>query len=368
MSSLTTDLKEQAKQVGFELVGVTAAQPPSGLERFHHWLSQGYAGTMQYLASGAEARESPESILPGVRSIVMLGISYHQPEVRQETIPPLHGRVATYAQGRDYHPFLWDKLNQLRDWLTAREPAAHSRGVVDTAPLLERDFARLAGLGWFGKNTMLINKQLGSFFLIAALLTTVELNVDEPHISSHCGTCTACLEACPTQAFPQPGVLDASKCISYFTIEHRGSIPEQYRSGIGDWVFGCDICQDVCPWNRKAPAGREPALLQSSWQALPTKTMDLIALLQMSAEVFRKHFRHTALWRTKRQGLLRNACIVLGNQRDKRAIPALQTIIQEDDVVIQEAAQWALNEIGKTPLPLQEMGVVFHSTPTDLRQ
>jgi epoxyqueuosine reductase len=226
--------------------------------------------------------------------------------------------------------------------LTEQTPGSQSRGVVDTAPLLERDFARLAGLGWFGKNTMLIHKKVGSFFLLASLLTTVELEIDQPHVSSHCGTCTACLDACPTQAFPEPGVLDASKCISYFTIELKGSIPAEHRSGIGDWAFGCDICQDVCPWNRKAPVGQTPELLSSSWQSGATKTLDLIALLQMPVEEFRQHFRSTALWRTKRQGLLRNACIVLGNQRDQRAIPALEKTRQDGDEVVREAAEWAL--------------------------
>lgn len=345
MPTLTEMLKQQAREQGFELIGVSGARPPVGLDRFLDWLEQGYAGQMQYLEKGAAARSSPESVLPGVRSIVMLGISYHQPQVRQQSTPELHGRVATYALGCDYHPLLWAKLNTLTAWLDEQAPGTQSRGVVDTAPLLERDFARLAGLGWFGKNTMLINKKMGSFFLLAALLTTAELDIDQPHVTSHCGTCTACLDACPTQAFPEPGVLDASKCISYFTIELKGKIPVEHRPGIGDWAFGCDICQDVCPWNRKAPAGQQTELLSASWQSGSMKTMDLIALLEMSVQEFREHFRDTALWRTKRQGLLRNACIVLGNQGDQRAIPALEHIRQENDDVVREAASWALGQI-----------------------
>ena len=223
-----------------------------------------------------------------------------------------------------------------------------SRGVVDTAPLLERDYARLAGLGWFGKNTMLIHKQLGSFFLLGALLTTVELDPDPPHLASHCGTCTACLDACPTAAFPQPGVLDATRCISYHTIELRGPIPEEHRDGLGNWLFGCDICQDVCPWNRKAPVGREPALQQATWHAEGSNTIDLIHLLEMDEVTFRSHFRQTALWRSKRQGLLRNACLVLGNRGNPDTIPVLQRVRDEtDDQVVREAAEWAIKKLTK---------------------
>lgn len=345
MQALTNRLKEQAHALGFELVGVAPAQVPTGLNRFLDWLEQGYAGQMHYLNTGAAARSSPESVLPGVRSIVMLGMSYHQPKLREEATPLLHGKVAAYAHGKDYHELLWSKVNTLRDWLLTEVPEAHSRGIVDTAPLLERDFGRLAGLGWFGKNTMLINKKQGSFFLLAALLTTVDLEVDEPHVASHCGTCTACLDACPTKAFPEPAVLDATRCISYFTIELKGSIPQEHRQGLGNWAFGCDICQDVCPWNRKAPAGQEASLLRSSWQHDETGTMDLLGLLNMSVDEFRRHFKGTALWRTKRQGLLRNACIVLGNQQDKRAIPVLEKMVAEGDEVLQEAAQWALHQL-----------------------
>lgn len=347
MQSLTGRLKAKAHELGFELVGIAPAREPAGLARFLDWLEQGYAGQMQYLERSAEARTTPESILSGARSLVMLGISYHQPALRQDQSPAMHGKVAAYAHGSDYHELLWGKLNELRDWLAEAAPGAVSRGVTDTAPLLERDYGRLAGLGWFGKNTMLINKKHGSFFLLSALLTTAELEIDEPHAASHCGTCTACLDACPTRAFPEPGVLDSSKCISYFTIELKGSIPAEHRKGLGHWVFGCDVCQDVCPWNRKAPVGKEAALLNSTWQDTRTKSMDLIALLEMSVEVFRKHFRNTALWRTKRQGLLRNACIVLGNAGNSQAVPTLQRIVAEEDEVVREAASWALEEISR---------------------
>lgn len=344
MPSLTTRLKEQAHALGFELVGITPAQPARGLDRFLNWLEQGYAGEMKYMERSAPARSSPDSVLPGTKSIVMLGISYHQPELRATPTPPLHGRVASYALGEDYHQVIWGKLNQLSAWLSTEVAGSESRGVTDTAPLLERDYARLAGLGWFGKNTMLIHKQMGSFLFLSALLTDVELEVDVPHVASHCGTCTACLDACPTKAFPEPGVLDATKCISYLTIELKGTVPLDLRAGTGNWLFGCDICQDVCPWNRKAPRGREPALLAED----RTGTMDLVEILSMPLDAFRRRFKTTALWRTKRQGLLRNACIVLANQRNRQAIPALQQAAIDSDEVISEAARWALTQLQKS--------------------
>lgn len=347
MTSLTKQIKELAHAQGFELVGIAPAQVAPGWERFSQWLSNGYAGEMRYLETGSSARQSPDSIVPQARSIVMLGMSYHQPKLREQVVPVGHGRVASYAVGEDYHRLLWDKLNQLTSWLSGEVPGSHSRGIVDTAPLLERDFARLAGLGWFGKNTMLINKRMGSFLLLAAIVTTIELEIDQPHVSSHCGSCTACLNACPTQAFPEPGVLDAGKCISYLTIEKRGSIPIEQRSGIGDWLFGCDICQDVCPWNRKAPRGKDTRLLEAEWHQPDSSTIHLIELLTMDETKFRLWFRDTAMWRAKRQGLLRNACLILGNQGDAAAVEALHAVATGEDAVVKEAAEWAIAKILK---------------------
>ncbi len=338
--SITETVKARARQLGFDLAGVCLPERPSGLDRFQAWLDSGFGGEMTYLQHGANARSSPASVLPGVKSIIMLGISYHQPEARVQSTAALYGREATYAPGQDYHEVLWGKLNELTAWLNGQVPGSQSRGVVDTAPFLERDYARLAGLGWFGKNTMLINKKQGSFFFLAALLTTAELDPDQPHLASHCGTCTACLDACPTRAFPEPGVLDATKCISYLTIELRKPIPSELRSSVGDWVFGCDICQDVCPWNRKAPTGD----MRGAEVHRINQSLDLIELLGLPTDEFRQRFRHTALWRTKRRGLLRNACIVLGNQRDPRAIPALSLALQDVEPLVRGAAAWAIGE------------------------
>lgn len=346
MPSLSDDLKTQAHQLGFELVGITPASPPPTHASFLEWLSQGYAGEMEYLEKHKQARSHPESILPGAKSIIMLGISYHQPELRNAPVPPLHGKIASYALGSDYHQILWDKVNSLADWLKSRQPAAATRGIVDTAPLLERDYARMAGLGWFGKNTMLINKHQGSFFFIASLLTDLTLDYDQPHLPSHCGTCTACLDACPTQAFPEPGKLDATRCISYLTIELKGPVLEEHKKDTGHWLFGCDICQDVCPWNRKAPAGKEPALLADKY--LQSGTLNLLELFTYTPEQWRLQFRHTALWRAKRNGLLRNACLVLGNEMNMAAYPHLKQAMQDEDEGVRDAATWACRRMEET--------------------
>jgi epoxyqueuosine reductase len=339
MLSLEACLKQQAHAYGFNLVGIAPATDADGFERLRDWLSRGFAGTMDYLHRHGDARRHPSSILPHVRSVVMVGMNYRP----AEELPSRErlGRISCYALGADYHDVLRSRLNSLLDWLRQERPDCLGRGVVDTAPLLERDFARRAGLGWFGKNTMLLNKRLGSYFFIGALLVNLELVPDSPHTASHCGTCTACLDACPTEAFAAPGVLDARRCISYLTIEHRGQIPVDLRDGLGDWLFGCDVCQEVCPWNRKAPPGAEPAL-----QGRPELVrLDLIELLGLSEEEFRRRFRGTALLRTKRRGLLRNAALVLGNSGDESALPALRRALEDPEPLIREAASWAIDAI-----------------------
>ena len=288
----------------------------------------------------AEARRSPDSILPEVRSVVMVAMNYGAD-------PPTAGaRIARYARGADYHDVLRARLKQLLAWVQTQAPGCRGRGVVDTAPLLERDFARRAGLGWFGKNTMLINKRLGSYCFLGALLLDIELPPDAPHVAAHCGTCTACLDACPTGAFVGPGVLDSRRCISYLTIELRGPIPVDLRQPLGDWLFGCDVCQEVCPWNRKALPASDPAL-----QPRPElETVDPAALLALTEEEFRQRFRGTALYRTRRAGLLRNAAIVLGNLRDPAALPALRHALDDPEEIVRDAARWAVAEIeARTP-------------------
>jgi epoxyqueuosine reductase len=337
---LTARLKAEARRVGFTLVGVCPAVAPTGATRLAEWLDRGYAGEMAYLANRKEAYEHPRHVMEATRSIVMLGLPYG-------TIapPPIgigEGRVSRYAWGSaDYHDVIHDKLKRLIGTLRQLEPEAKARGVVDTAPLLEREFAQLAGIGWVGKHTLLINKPKGSYFFLAALLTDLELVYDEPFGADHCGTCRACLDACPTQAFPQPYVLDASRCISYLTIELRTPVPAELRSGMGEWLFGCDVCQDVCPWNQRAPVSEERA-----FQPADTNPIDLAELFYMDDEAFRLRFRATPLWRPRRRGILRNAAIVLGNQRAGGATAALVRGLNDAEALVRGACAWALGQVG----------------------
>jgi epoxyqueuosine reductase len=339
--SLADDLKTEARRLGFDLVGVAPAAAPGGFAALGEWLDRGFAGEMQYLPNRREAYAHPDSVLEGVRSVVMLGMNYRTAEPAASVEGS--GRVSRYAWGeRDYHDLIRERLEALKAFLAGREPTASIRGVIDTAPLLERDFARLAGLGWFGKNTLLINKQMGSWCFLAALLTDIALDPDSAHTASHCGTCTRCLDVCPTDAFVAPYELDARRCISYLTIELRGPIPVELRSGLGDWIFGCDVCQDVCPWNRKAPHSAEPAFAPRA----DLRPLDARDLLTLDADAFRARFRHTPLARPKRAGLLRNAAIVLGNQRDPAAVPVLVDRLDDREPVIRGACAWALGQIG----------------------
>jgi epoxyqueuosine reductase len=356
MAPLEDRLKQQARALGFDLAGIAPAAPADSFDRLREWLKRGFAGEMGYMVRHAEARRDPASILPNVRSVVMVGMNYKDEgsevrgqgsEVGGRESDFRRGRVARYARGLDYHEVLKDRLKRLLKWVQTEVPECRGRGVVDTAPLLERDFARRAGLGWFGKNTMLIDKRLGSYFFLGALLLDIELRADPIHETSHCGTCTACLDACPTHAFTAPGELDSRKCISYLTIELRGAIPVELRSGMGDWLFGCDVCQEVCPWNRKAPSAREPA-----WEARPdVQALDAVDLLGLSEDAFRQRFRGTALMRPGRSGLLRNAAVVLGNTGDESVLPALRRALTDPDPVVRDAAEWAIAEISARHIP-----------------
>jgi epoxyqueuosine reductase len=356
-SILTDQLRNRAQELGFALVGACPAISPTGVTKLGEWLERGYAGEMAYLAARQQAYEHPRHVLEGVRSVLMLGLPYRTSEPRQAQ--PGQGRISRYAWGGgDYHDAIHDKLKQLIAVLHELSPGAVARGVVDTAPLLEREFAQLAGLGWVGKHTLLINKPAGSYFFLAALLTDQELAYDDPFTADHCGTCRACLDACPTNAFPQPYVLDATRCISYLTIELRGAIPAELRPGIGDWVFGCDICQDVCPWNQKQErheerlvnGGRQPREAiedDAIFQPAPgTNPIDLIALFDLDDAAFRRRFKHTPLWRARRRGILRNAAIVLGNQRAAAAVSALQRGLNDPEPLIRDACAWAIGQIG----------------------
>jgi epoxyqueuosine reductase len=336
-AELTRKIRQNAHELGFSLCGVCRAVSSPGAARLNDWLAAGYAGEMHYLADRREVYSDPNRVLDGARSVVMLAMNYRTAEPARPEAG--QGRVSRYAWGdADYHDLIRERLNQLAKHIIDLSPRTRVRGVVDTAPVLEREFAQLAGLGWIGKNTLLLNRDAGSWFFLAALLIDVELDYDLPHQSDHCGTCRACLDACPTDAFPQPYVLDASRCISYLTIELREAIPRELRTGIGDWLFGCDVCQDVCPWNSRAPLSAQAAFEPRA----DSNPMDLIALFDLSDDAFRARFRNTPLWRPRRRGILRNAAIVLGNRPVPRAIPALIRGLNDAEPLVRGACAWAL--------------------------
>lgn len=341
-AQLSRRIKSAAAETGFELCGIApAVSPTAGLARLDDWLARGFAGEMAYIPRRREAYDHPESVQRGVRSLIVCAMNYRG----DDPAPCSAGqaRIARYAwSGEDYHDFLKMRLQQLANRLHDLVPGSRTRVAVDTAPLLERDFGRLAGLGWFGKNTLLIHKRLGSRLLLGAVLTDVVLEFDQPHESSHCGTCTRCLVACPTDAFPEPGVLDARKCISYLTIELRGSIPAELRAGIGDWLFGCDVCQDVCPWNHKPPrtSARE---FQPRADLNPA---DAVEILNLTEAEFHSRFDGSPLERPGFEGLRRNAAVVLGNTGGEAAIPVLLRHLNDASALVRAAVAWALGNLG----------------------
>lgn len=339
-AELTSKIQREAIQLGFASVGICPAVPAQGFERFREWLASGFAGQMTYLDQRADAYRHPDGVLGGARSLVVMTMNYRN----ADPIRPVsgQGRVSRYAWGTaDYHDLIHAQLKQLLKTIADLAPGSSNRGVVDTAPLFEREFAQLAGLGWVGKHTLLLNREAGSWFFLAVLLTDLELEYDQPTTTDYCGTCTACLDACPTNAFPQPYLLDASRCISYLTIELRDAMPMELRESVGDWVFGCDVCQEVCPWNRQAPASQIEELEPHS----RSNPMALEELFDLDDAAFRARFRHTPLWRPKRRGLLRNAAIVLGNQRDPASVPALNKGLNDQESLVRGACAWALGQL-----------------------
>ena len=339
-NQLTKSLKQEAGRLGFDISGACAAVMPTGFHQFVDWLDQGFAGEMNYLEDRKEAYEHPSHVLPGAMSILMLGLNYQTAPAVQSTSGT--GRIARYAWSNvDYHDLVHKKLKQLKRFVKDLDPSIGVRGVVDTAPLLEREFAELAGIGWRAKNTLLINKTAGSWFFLAALLLDVPLQYDEPMVTNHCGTCTACIDACPTDAFVQPHVLDATQCISYLTIEHRTAVPTALRSKMQDWILGCDICQEVCPVNRdvsrSSDADLKPKMVSS---------LELIPLLSLTQEEFSSRFKNRPIKRAKLEGLKRNACVALGNAKHISAVSALGRVLLEDTNIVKQHAAWALGRIG----------------------
>ncbi|MGH7412912.1 MAG: tRNA epoxyqueuosine(34) reductase QueG [Candidatus Rokuibacteriota bacterium] len=300
-ATLTESVKVLALELGFDLVTAGPAGPPEHGPALRSWLEAGHAGTMGYLERRLEERLDPPRVLPGARSVLCVALNYFQGEPEDVSWRP----VSRYAWGRDYHDVIGPRLERLAAYL-AEGAGARSRGYVDTGPVLERDLAARAGLGWIGKNTMLLHPRLGSWFFIGVLLTTAELTHDQP-LADRCGTCRACLDACPTGAFVAPYVLDARRCVSYLTIEHRGDIDPDLHAGMSGWQFGCDVCQEVCPWNRKAPVTTAADFQPRA--AYPSAN----ALIAMDDDGLRSRFQGTPLLRAKAAGLRRNAAIWRAN-------------------------------------------------------
>ena len=315
--SLERLLKAQACGLGFDLVGITSLGPMETAVAFDAWVARGYAGEMDYLPRGAEKRRDSRLPVPGATSAIVVGLDYggRTPS----------GPIARYARGDDYHDVMLGKLETLHEWLESEVGGpVKGKPYVDTGPILERDLARRAGLGWFGKNTNLVNPRIGSFFFIGALLVDLDLAPDTPFEADRCGTCTRCLDACPTDAFVEPRLLDATRCISYLTIELKGAIPEDLHAQMGTHIYGCDICQDVCPYNVKfAQELREPAFVPRAHIGERDALSLARELLAMDDEAFRAAFRNSPMKRAKRRGVARNAAVVLANIGDERDAPVL---------------------------------------------
>ena len=346
--SLTERVTAVALALGFDLVGVARAEPGAHASFLHEWLARGYGGEMAYLARNAVRRADPREVLPGARSVIALGLVY-DPGARSEPEASAF-RVARYAGGDDYHDVVLDRVRAFEAALAPLADApVRTRGYVDTGPVLERAFAAGAGLGWIGKNTLLIHPRLGSYLFLGVVLTDLVLEPGAPE-PDHCGSCRACLDACPTGAFPEPYVLDATRCLSYTTIELRGSIPEPLRAPQGDWGFGCDVCQEVCPWNQRGrraipadPLGLRARLApRAEWRA-PA----LAWVLELSEAEWRAATRGTALRRTGYRGLLRNALVAAGNTRDRSLAPLVQRHCEGGDPLLAEHARWALARLAE---------------------
>jgi epoxyqueuosine reductase len=306
---LAAAVKRRGRELGFDLVGITDAQPSRYRAYLRQWLDEGQAGSMEYLANRFDERTDPSTYLPGARSVICVALNYYVPlEPLPEESRSHAGKVARYALGRDYHEVIKRRLYELADSIRAAVPEAQTKTSVDTAPVMEKELAARAGIGWIGKNTCLINPDIGSWVLLGEVITTAELAFDTPG-TDRCGTCRRCIDACPTGAITAPYQLDARRCISYLTIEHRGEMPVEYEAPIGEWVYGCDICQDVCPWNSKAMITTDPALQPR----FPTGTINLDQLLTWRQPQYPPQFSHSAMKRVKLPVLQRNAAIVAGN-------------------------------------------------------
>lgn len=347
MSALSERVRAVGLALGLDRVGIARAEPGPDTAFLREWLARGHAGEMDYLARRAEERVDPRRVLPGARSVVVVALRYDVPEPAGAPAPDAgpRGRVSRYAGGDDYHAVLRERLRSLEAALPAlADRPVRSRSFVDTGPVLERALAARAGLGWIGKNTCLIDPELGSYLFLGVVLTDLGLDPDAPE-PDHCGSCRACLDACPTDAFPAPYELDARRCLSYTTIELRGSVPGPLREAQGDWVYGCDVCQDVCPWNTRSrrPDAADPLGLRARLAPRePWRRPTLSWLLGLPEDAWRAATRRSALRRAGHRGLLRNALIAAGNSGVPALAPAVRRHADGDDPLLAEHARWAL--------------------------
>jgi epoxyqueuosine reductase len=337
-AELKSQLVALATELGFDSCRVTACTPPRHAREFGVWLHDGAAGEMNYMRRRAEERRDPQKILPNARSIIVLALNYFQGEDWRRSQTAATGKIARYAWGDDYHTVIAAKLDKLDSFL--RQFSGQQKCYVDTGPVLERDYAAEAGIGWHGKSTMLIDERLGTWFFLAEILTTLELTPDRP-VKDRCGKCTRCIDACPTGAITAPHRLDARRCISYLTIESKGPIPLEFRPLIGDRIFGCDDCLEACPWNRFARVSRESAFSMRK----STRPFVLRDYLSLSDAGFRELFRNSPIKRIKRRGFLRNVCVALGNVGTSDDLAALEWAARDPEPLIAEHACWATARI-----------------------
>jgi epoxyqueuosine reductase len=339
-TELKNAIKQKAAELGFALCGITTAHPPPHHKDYVAWLDLGYAGELEYLHRQEQKRSDLRQVMPGVKSLVVVALNYYSGD--ELAAEQTSGIVARYARFDDYHETMWRRLDDLLTYIKTIEPGTSGKAYCDTGPITERDLAMRAGLGWIGKHTNLISRRLGNWFFIGELLLDCEIEPDEPE-SPHCGSCQRCLPACPTGAITGPFQLDARRCISYLTIELKGSIPIELRSSIGNRIYGCDDCLAVCPWNKFAVKSDDP-------EVRPRKDLvaaDLCELLTLNDRAFLDRFEFSPIKRTKRRGLLRNVCVALGNVGDRSAFPYLDKACDDYEPLIREHAAWAIKEINR---------------------
>ena len=340
--NLKQAIQDKARQLGFILAGVTTPEPPPHYSTFENWLARGHHGVMDYLATERSRlrRADPRQILPECKSILVLATPYNPPLPKGNGIG-VRGRIASYAWGDDYHDLLPARMKELVQFIEEQVGGpVKNRWYTDTGPILERDLAQRAGIGWIGKNTCLIHPKHGSYFLLSEILLDLPLEPDPPFVTDHCGTCTRCLEACPTECILPDRTIDARRCISYLTIELKDDIPTELREKVGDWVFGCDICQMVCPWNRFAGEG-DPTF--GDEDPRPSLTEELA----ISTSEFNQRFKRSPVKRAKRRGYLRNIAVALGNTSGMHALPVLNRALEDPEPMVREHAKWAIEQIDK---------------------